>query len=425
MMPSHPSRRRFLKTGAFSLSTMVPWFRTLAAHAADPVIKGAKHKSCILLWMPGGPSQHDTFDPGPSSNFAAIDSSADGLQVCEHLPKMAKQMHHLALLRTLDTKDGTHDSAQPMMLCGFRKAAGGVRHPTLGSTIACEFGRADAELPNFVSLSTAGQEHLMPGYLGTKYAPFITEPGKGVPDVVPIGGLSTDDVTGRLDLLHRLSKEFLGERRGTAATAQSSTLESAQRLMRSSRLKAFDLSQEPDSAHELYGKTAFGQQCLQARRLIEAGVPFVQTACAPDESRGPGRVFWDTHTDTANVLKTALLPALDQPMAALLADLKDRGLLDTTLVIWMGEFGRGTKSVGHNSKNWTAALAGAGVKGGVAVGTCTKPDTFRPIGVGDFFSTVMKALDIDPAKEHILKGDRPISIVDGGARAKPVVEILG
>src|SRR5262249_14761794 len=156
--------------------------------------------------------------------------------------------------------------------CGFRKGAGGVRHPSLGSTIACEFGRADAEIPHFVSLSTAGPEHPMPGYLRSKYTPFITEPGKGVPDVAPTGGLSSDDGTGRLDLMQRLSKEFLGERRGTAANAQASTLESAQRLMRSSKLKAFDLSQEPDSAHELYGKTAFGQQCLQARRLIEAGV---------------------------------------------------------------------------------------------------------------------------------------------------------
>lgn len=421
MNPTLRSRRDFLKAGTLAISTMVPWFRTLASQAAPAI----KHKSCILLWMPGGPSQHDTFDPGPGSNFGAIDSSAAGIQVCEHLPMMAKQMHHLALLRTMDTKDATHDSAQPMMLCGFRKGAGGVRHPSLGSTISCEFGRPDAELPNYVSLHTYGQEHLVPGYLGAKYAPFITEPGKGVPDVSPAGGLTANEMTDRLDLLSRLSKDFVGDRRGTAAAAQATTLESAQRLMRSSKLKAFDLSEEPDSAHDLYGKTAFGQQCLQARRLIEAGVPFVQAACAPDESRGPGRVFWDTHTDTANVLKTALLPALDRPMAALLADLKDRGLLESTLVIWMGEFGRGAKSVGPNSKNWTAALAGAGVKGGVAVGTCSKPDSFRPIGVGDFFATVMKALDIDPAKEHILKGDRPIAIVDGGGRARPVEEIFG
>ncbi|MBA4067429.1 MAG: DUF1501 domain-containing protein [Isosphaera sp.] len=415
------TRRQF--TAAATAGAFAPWFRTLAAGAsAAPPAK--QPKACILLWMPGGPSQHDTFDPGPGSNFGSIQSSVPGLEVCEHLPKLAKQMHHLALIRTMDTKDATHDSAVYLLSSGYKKGAGGVRHPHLGSTVAFEFADPAAELPAFVSLSHPYPELDTPGYLGAKWAAFATHPGRGVPDVAPTGTLTAGAVTDRAALLAQLSKEFVSGRPGTAAAAQATTVESASRLMRSSKLRAFDLTLEPEAAHDLYGTTPFAKQCLQARRLVEAGVPFVQVACAPEESKGQGRTYWDTHTETAKVLKDVLLPVLDQPMAALLADLKDRGLLDTTLVVWMGEFGRGKQSVGHNSKNWTAALAGAGVKGGVACGSWAKPDTFRPVGVGDLFATIFTALGIDPAKEHVLKGGRPMSIVDGGGAAKPVEEVL-
>ncbi len=417
-MAPHLSRRSML---AASAATFAPWFRSLAAAAAPAK---AKPRACILLWMPGGPTQHDTFDPGPGSCFGSIPSSVPGLVVGEHLPLMAGQMHHLALLRTMDTKDATHDSAVFTLSSGYKKGAGGVRHPHLGAAVAFEFADPRAELPSYTCLSVKGSDVCTPGYLGAKYAPFVTRPGQGVPDLAPTAGLTPERLADQTGLLERLSREFVAPRMGSAAAAQATTVDAAKRLMRSTKLTAFDLSKEADAAHELYGRTDFGRQCLQARRLVEAGVPFVQVACSPEEANGPGRSGWDTHTETAKTLKDVLLPALDRPMAALLSDLKDRGLLDTTLVVWMGEFGRGKQGVGHNSKNWTAALAGCGVKGGVALGSSAKPDGYRPIGVPDLFATIFSALGVDPAKEHMLKGDRPMSIVDGGRNARPVTDAL-
>lgn len=419
------NRRQMLKTTGAFLVAGIPWFHQLAARAGEAG-QTRRRKSCILLWMPGGPSQAHTFDPRPGENegFAPVPTSVPGIQICEHLPKMSQQMHHLALLRTMETRDGTHDSAQPMMLTGYRPNAGGIRHPTLGSVVACEFAQADAELPNFVCLSQAGMEHLTPAYLGARHAPFVTAPGQGVPDVNPAAGLTLDDLQQRTALLDRLSRDFVQRYPGQAPAAHATTLQRAERLMRSSRLAAFDLTREPQQLHSAYGPTSFGQQCLQARRLIEAGVPFVQVACSPPEASGPGRTQWDCHTETQPTLRNVLLPSLDRPMAALLEDLSMRGLLETTLVIWMGEFGRSRNGQNHNPRNWCVALAGAGVRGGVAMGGATTPNGYRPVNTADLYATFMKALDIDQGKEHVLRNGRPINIVDGGNRARPVNEIF-
>jgi uncharacterized protein (DUF1501 family) len=410
------SRRDLLRlsaTGAFSLPAS-GWLNILAARAAQDAGQtpgSPTHKRCILLFMAGGPSHIDTFDPKPAnktSELKAIRTSVPGIQLSEALPKLATMAGDLALLRGMSTSEGSHGRARYYMHTGYREGVGGVIHPSLGALTSRYLGRPDDALPNFVSI---GGRSFGAGYVGPQHAPVeIANPNRGIENLFPDDPLAAFDR--RASLLDQLETGFVNRIQTPAADAHQTTYRRAAQLMHSEKAKAFDLSQEPSSVRAAYGASDFGTGCLLARRLVEHGVSFVEVQLGN----------WDTHRDNAEKVKT-LCQQLDPAMASLLKDLKERGLLDSTLVICMGEFGR-TPFVGkqggrdHYPRAWTSVLAGAGIKAGQAVGKTDKDGgsvVERPINAVDFMATVCTALNIDPTKTMYAHG-RPMRVVDKGEK---------
>jgi hypothetical protein len=403
------TRRDWLRLSSAGVlgASVSGWFGLLADRAAPAAKEGVKHKSCILLWMAGGPSQAHTFDVKPGGDFQSIGTGVPGIRISEYLPKVAGQMKDLALLRSMKTGDANHQSATYLMHTGFRKGSGGVIHPSLGAMVAADVGNPDFDLPNFVAVGNT----LGSGYLGPKYAPLVVRDlSRGLPDLAPAP--SVKDIDNRSSLVEELDQAFLEDYGAASTRAHLTGFQRALRLMNSTRTKAFELSNEPAQYRERYGSSRFGQGCLLARRLIEAGVPFVEVTL-------PG---WDTHNNTQQRIRQ-LSEQLDNPMATLVADLKERGLLDSTLVIWMGEFGRSPgHGKNHYARAWTTAFAGAGIKGGRAIGqTDTKGADVRgrTVSAADFMATVCKALGIDYTKNYTARGGRPIPKV--AKEARPVM----
>jgi hypothetical protein len=430
------SRREALKLSAAGVlaGSMSGWFDVLASRAAEAAKAGVKHKSCILLWMNGGPSQMDTFDLKPDSpnagEFKPIPTSVPGIQISEHLPRLAKQMQHMALLRGMSTGEGSHGRARYYMHTGYREGQGGLVYPSLGAIASHQLGRPDFELPNFVAV---GGGTLGAGFLGPRHAPLtVTDPNRGVENLRPTVDLAAFDE--RVSLLQEMEAGFLDTYKAGSVKAHQTTYRSAVDLMHSPRAKAFDLSGESAATRAAYGIGAptgaggrggggrFGEACLLARRLVEVGVPFVEVSLGG----------WDTHQNNWASVKR-LSEQVDPGMSALIGDLKSRGLLDTTLVIWMGEFGRTPKinsrtaqpGRDHFPRAWTTVLAGGGIKGGQVVGKTSKDGDSvveRPIAVVDFMATVCKILGIDYTKKYTTRDGRPIRIVDKDE--KPCTEII-
>lgn len=409
--PTGPlTRREWLKLSALG-ALSVPasgWLDVLAARAAEQSPGKRKHKSCILLFMEGGPSHIDTFDPKPdnkSSELKSIATSVPGIRVCEHLPKVAQLMKDVALLRGMSTSEGSHGRARYYMHTGYREGVGGVLHPSLGAIASSFLGKPDDQLPNFFALT--GGSTYGSGYAGPMHAPVqVTNPAQGLQNLKPRGTMNAFDT--RLGLLDELEKGFVDRMQAAGPEAHQATYKRAAELMHSEKVKVFDLSQEPASVRSAYGSGKFGEACLLARRLVEQGVAFVEV----------GLGNWDTHTDNGRRVKD-LCGELDPAMAALLTDLKQRGMLETTLVICMGEFGRGP-TMGrqggrdHHPRAWTSVLAGGGLKLGQAIGRTDKQggtveDT--PVSAVDFMATVCKALGIDYTKNFRANG-RPMRVVD-------------
>jgi hypothetical protein len=408
----NPSRRDLLRLAAAGVAAASTsgWFGLLADRAARAASQGAKHKSCILLWMAGGQAQSHTWDLKPGGDYKPIATSVPGIQISEHLPKVAKQMQHLTLLRSMKTGDGNHRTATYLMHTGFRQGSGGgLVHPSLGAMVAAELGRPDFELPNYVAVGNA----MGPGYLGPKYSPLVVNDfERGLPDLRPFGGLGVDE---RATLVEELDKAFLSDYGAASTRAHQASMQKALQLMHSDKTSAFELGKELSSTRDAYGKGRFGQGCLLARRLVEVGVPFVEVTLGG----------WDTHQGASQRVR-ALSEQLDPGLATLVSDLKDRGLLDTTLVICMGEFGRSPKNGSqHYARAWTSVLAGGGIKTGQVIGSTDGSGADvkdRPISSGDFMATVCKALGIDYTKEYMARGNRPMRKVDKSAR--PVTQVF-
>jgi hypothetical protein len=406
------SRRGFLGligAGAAGLG----WLDCLTLHAEK--VRMA-HRACILLWMAGGPSQFETFDPKPGADSQgptrAIPSAVPGIAVAEHWRKTAGVTKDLAILRSLTSKEGNHGRATYLLHTGY-PPSGGTVHPGFGSIVARELGQADFDLPNFVSIR--GQS-VGPSFLGVKYAPFVVLDPNRLPDnlTAPVQGKRLHR---RLDLLKELEGEFAQSGAADQVHDHQTLYQQTAQMVLSPRVKAFNLEAEPAKLRSLYGRTPFGQGCLLARRLVEAGVPFVEVEL-------PG---WDTHGNELATLKKHI-PPVDQGLAALVTDLKVRGLLDNTLVVWMGEFGRMphinlTGGRDHFPTAFNAVLAGGGVKGGQIIGATNKVGrevVQRPITVPDLFCTFCQSLGIDPRHENESNVGRPLQIVEGGAVVKEV-----
>ncbi len=440
------SRRDWLRVSVAGTSgwCLSGWLQALAAGAAaDP----RRRRSCILLWMSGGPSQMDTFDlkPGHANGgpFQEIATATPGIKISEHLPLLARRMDRLALVRSMTSKEGEHGLATYYAHAGY-PMRGPVQYPTLGALVAREAGAEQEELPGFVSIApfrVFNPAAHAPGFLGPRYAPLIVgDPASPyspnpegrsatetlrVANLAPHSGVAPEHFEARLRLVRQMQQEFVADRPDAAGKSHLTAYERASRLMRTSAARAFDLDREPDRLRDRYGRNLFGQGCLLARRLVEHGVPFIEVAHG-----GNGGVGWDTHLKNFETVKD-LSAVLDAGWAALLDDLQERGLLDSTLIVWMGEFGRTPKinadqGRDHYPQAWTAVLGGGGIKGGQVVGKTSaggEAVTERPISVPDLLATVCLALGIDPSKTNESNIGRPIPLVDRTAR--PVRELLG
>jgi len=437
------SRRQWLRLSAAGVvaHSLSGWIETLADDAAaDP----RRRRSCILLWMAGGPSQMDTFDlkPGHANGgpYKAIETATPGLRISEHLPRLARESGDLAIIRSMSTKEGDHGRATFNLRTGYMPQ-GPIQYPALGSLVAKEFERDDAELPNFVSIAPIrffNPAAFGPGFLGPQYAPLIVGEqnfGRGfdgnslkVEDLNSPQGIGRDQEDDRLALLDGFEGDFLSRHPGISPLSHRMAYQRAVRMMRSAAVKAFDLDREDPRLRDAYGRNAFGQGCLLARRLVERGVPFVEVTLA--SVPGQQQVFgWDTHLQNFDSVKL-LSQVLDSGWSTLMQDLRARGLLDSTLIVWMGEFGRTPKinpQVGrdHFPNAWTTVLAGGGIRGGQAYGR-TSDDGMKveehAVSVPDFLSTTCTALGIDPHKQNMSDVGRPIRIVD--LKAQPIKEVL-
>jgi hypothetical protein len=418
--------RRGFVASAMAGATLSGWLGNVAARAADD----KQVKSCILLWMSGGPSHVDTFDlkPDASQNirgeFKPIETSIAGIQISEHFPKLAKLMQHAAILRSMSTLESDHQLATYHVHTGYQKRAGGVSFPSLGAITSQELGRRDFSLPNFVCIGGGPRQSTRSGFLGPDHQPLdVLNPDRGTQFLSPL--VEQSEFARQYDLLKRLNTSFQEQHRAESAKAHASALERAVQLMNAEQKLAFDLSQETDDVRERYGKGSFGQGCLMARRLIETGVRFVEVMM------GDG-VGWDTHQNNFPRTRKLSLEA-DTGMAALIDDLRERGRLDSTLVIWMGEFGRSPQTTtgggrNHWARAWSTVLAGGGIHGGQVIGKTNRDAAEvveRPISVADFLATVCKILGIDYERENHAPGvKRPIPIVDTSKNPKVVTELF-
>jgi arylsulfatase A-like enzyme len=320
------------------------------------------------------------------------------------------------------------------MLTGYRAQQAAVRYPCLGSLLSKELGDNEGDLPNYVSLSPFRMVDA--GFLGPNFSPLMvsgasddpnTRANLALEDLAPPRGLDEEAMRKQFDFLRFMQQEFEEEHRGAAAKAHKASYDKAMRMIETQARKAFELDDEPTELRDAYGRNRFGQSCLLARRLVERGVAFVEVAL----SSAPGNVAgWDTHSDNFTQVR-ALSQVLDPAWATLMKDLRDRGMLESTLVVWMGEFGRTPKinpTTGrdHFPAAWSVVLGGAGVKGGQAIGSTGKGGdevTDRPVSVGDLYATICTALGINPTKENMTPEGRPISLVDKGS--KPIAELVG
>jgi uncharacterized protein (DUF1501 family) len=433
---------RLAAAGALGASAS-GWIETLAA---DTAAHPNRRKSCILLWMSGGPSQTDTFDPKPghanSGPFKPIATAVPGTLLGPHLPKLARQAKDLAIIRSMSSKEGDHGRATYYLRTGYLPQ-GAVRYPTLGSLVANEFDDESAELPGFVSISPVraiNAAAFTSGFLGPKCAPLTigernlaggVEAGNSslrVEDLDIPRGLGRPRADERLNLMLTLQEEFMTSRRGAPSLSHQNAYRRAVKMMRSSAAKAFDLDEEPAAVQDAYGRNPFGQGCLLARRLVERGVPFVEvTLSSVDGSMSLG---WDTHAQNFDTVEK-LCGVLDAGWSTLMNDLRSRGLLDSTLIVWMGEFGRTPKineSAGrdHYPNAWSTVLAGGGIRGGQVIGnTGTDGEQIkdRPVMVPDLLATVIMGLGIDPSKQNTVDNGRPIRLVD--SKANPIKGLLG
>jgi hypothetical protein len=440
------SRRDWLRLSAAGVVgfSMSGWLERLAAAAAtDP----RRKRACILLWMNGGPSQMDTFDLKPGhvngGPYKEIATSVPGIKISEHLPKIARHADRMVLVRSMNTKEADHGRATYLMRTG-RLPGGPIQYPSLGALVARELERPDAELPGFVAIAPFrffNQGAYGAGYLGPRYAPLIVgenagfrggraddyEQGLKVQDIDLPGGVTAARGDARVRLLDEMEQDFLAERGGPAALSHHTAYHRAVTMMHSAAVKAFDLHEEPAALRDRYGRNLFGQGCLLARRLVEQGVPFVEVTL----SAVPGQqVFgWDTHQNNFDQVQK-LSAVLDAAWATLMEDLQSRGLLDSTLIVWMGEFGRTprinpAKGRDHWASSWSTVLAGGGLRGGQVVGKTTADGMAvddRPVSVADLLGTVGLALGLDIRKQNPSNVGRPIRFVD--PTAQPIKEVV-
>ena len=424
------SRRKFLQIGGLSALglTLPDLLRARAANSRTAT-------NCILLWMQGGPSHIDMFDPKPDApaevrgEFGVIDTCIPGVKVSEHLPRLAQQLDKFSILRGGNPQNGSHGVADHLMMSGH-KFNPSIPFPCFGSVVSKERGYKNGMLP-FVQLGRSVDHRFnggIAGFLGDQYNPFeVGDDANQANFRVRDLSLANNTDPSRLQRRHDMLTELEQYQKDVEASASGSVqardvfYEKAFELVTSPIAKrAFDLNQEPDKLRDDYGRTTFGQYCLLARRLLESGVHFVTVTDGG----------WDTHQNNFKSLKERKLPVLDQGYAALLKDLHIRGMLENTLVVWMGDFGRTPKvnsSAGRD--HWATAgsvcMGGGGAKMGEIVGRTNALAEFvvdTPVTPQDVAATVYHCLGVPLDTWYRAQDGRPIQLIPEG---KPVRQLLG
>lgn len=412
-------RRHFLRhlASAAAIAPTVQFLNHLQANAG--VVK-KNGKSCILMWMGGGPPTIDIWDLKPGSKnggeFKPISTAGD-LQICEHLPKTALVMDELSVVQSMSTREADHTRGRYYMQTSFVPNPT-VVHPSFGSVASFELGRSrkELEIPAFVSIGGGG---LSPGYLGMRHAAFSVSRNGQIRNA-DTGDLPRSRLDQRLKMWQTIEDRFASSRRGDLPGAHRDVYGSAVNLMVSEQMKAFQLDNEPAETLASYGESAFGRGLVMARRLVETGVPFVEVNLGG----------WDLHGGVFPALRDNQLPVLDAGISSLVTDLKQRGLLDDTVLVWMGEFGRTPRinqNVGrdHWARSWSIMIGGGGLNGGVAVGE-TSADGTDIVGKsylpGDVWATAAHAMGIPLEIVHTSKRGRPMKLVNGGV---PIRQLTG
>lgn len=445
-MSNSVSRRKALSIGGMGMLgvTLPKLLRAADATTARP--KPAK--SVIFLYQFGGPSHLETFDPKPEapagvrSHFGVIDTAAPGIRICDQLPQMAKVMDEVTLVRTVHHTMKNHNSASYYALTGHAPPLDDIRlrdtldlFPAYGSVVDT-LAPVSNGMPTFVAFPHVIRDgEITPGqhasFLGKAHDPLLVtsdpnEPGFALPELSLPSGITTDRLQNRREIQQLVNRQSRMLEYSTAARGLDAYYEKTMSMLNSSRVRdAFNLQAEPQSVRERYGRTTYGQSCLLARRLVEAGVKFVNVYFANSIGGQSNAGGWDTHgfnnTRMYPILRDYQLPLTDQTLPTLILDLKERGLLDETLIVWMGEFGRTPKindniSRDHWPRCYTVLLAGGGAKRGFVHGTSDKlaayPDK-DPVLLDDLTATVFAFLGIDPHTEVRDKLSRPLPVSAG------------
>ncbi|MEX2174146.1 MAG: DUF1501 domain-containing protein [Pirellulaceae bacterium] len=434
------NRRQWMQAASVGLlgTSASGWFPALAGElAADP----QRRRHCILLWMTGGPTQTDTFDMKPGhangGEFKEVATKSPGLRFSEHLPKLGEMAERMAVVRGLSTKEGDHGRGTFVVRTG-QKPQGPIQYPAIGSSLSKALGRDDDAVPHYVSISpyrAFNQAAFGPGFLGPRYAPLTVGATDGfqaqapaaagsyaelkVDDLAPSAGVEPEQFATRLELWRSLQSEFLATHRGASPVAHQTVYDRALRLMNSSAAKAFDLAEETASVRDAYGPGRFGQGCLMARRLIERGVSFVEVTLG---SVGNDIFGWDTHLNNFAAVKT-LSAELDAGWGTLMKELAERDLLDSTTILWIGEFGRTPKinpqgGRDHFPAAWSCVFAGGGIQGGQAFGKTSESGeevTDGKVDVPDVLATLCAAVGVDPGTQNVSEQGRPLKLAEGKA----------
>ena len=409
--PSGMNRRHFMShmAGAGALlGSSMSLGHSLRVHA-DTLKKN--HKSCVMLWMGGGPSSMDIWDLKPGTDnggpFKAISTSGD-MQICEHMPLMAKQMHHMSIVRSMSTREADHNRGRYYMHTGYVPDAN-VDYPSYGAVMSHELmaQRSGLEIPPFVSVGGASEG---PGFLGLAWAPFNVSSTGRIRNME--AKLEGERLAQRRYALETIENSFIAQKRGTVLEDHRKVLGKTFDLLTSAQMEAFNVEKEPEAEKEKYGKNGFGQGCLLARRLVEAGVPFVEVDLGG----------WDNHQRIFQTLENDRLPTLDKAMSALVGDLSQRGLLEDTAIVWMGEFARTPRinaegGRDHWARAWSVVVGGAGIQGGKAVGATNEDGTqvvTEPYSSEDLMASVCHGLGISLETTFTSRNGRPMKIANSG-----------
>ncbi len=443
------SRREALRVGGLSaLGLSLPGL--LRAKEIGPAASQGRAKSCILLFMLGGPPQHETWDPKPDASadvrgdWKPIATRLPGVLVGELMPLLAQRLDKLCVLRAVSTQDNAHTSSGYAMLTGHEHARGRNQesmpisaddHPALGGLVKY-LRPGPPGLPSAVTLPEQiyNNPHVVwpgqnGGYLGRAHDPWLVEcemPGADleIPQLRLSDDLAPLRMSQRRDLLGQVDRHLSTLANSSSIARHDTQFQQAFDLLRGARVRrAFDLEREDPRLRDRYGRHKWGQSCLLARRLVEAGVPLVQVNWPRDAAANSGNPGWDIHNDGINRLKNHLMPPMDRGFSALLDDLDARGLLDETLIVWMGEFGRTPRlSAGGSRDHWgsvfSVALAGGGIRGGQVFGSSDRigaqPKDGR-IVPADLAATILTCLGIPPESEVRDTLGRPLPASRGTA----------